>query len=384
MLIILTGGGTLGSVTPLLATVPEILKLRPETRFVWFGTEAGPERALVVKAGIDFLAIPSGKLRRYFSWSNFTDLFRIAGGVLRSWRLLVRMRPDLVVSAGGFVAVPVVWAAWLCRVPVHIHQMDIRPGLANRLSAPFAASMSAAFEKSRLDYARHRPVVIGNPVRSWLLDVSPLSAKRFFGFRPDLPVVAVLGGGTGAETLNNLVVRSLPLLAGKVQVFHQTGAGKAVKVDEPPSGYVQVELVTEEMRQVYGAADLVVTRAGMGTLTEVAAAGLPVVIVPLPGTHQEENAAFFFREGSAEVLSERTLISKALAETVLKLVGDPARLAAMAAAMRRVNPSDAAARLAKIVVRTAEQRKGASGTGAGQPSAGQAGGAGLFPQAPLR
>lgn len=350
MRIFFVGGGTLGSVTPLLATVPKIKQLRPEASFLWLGTANGPEAKLVVEAGLEFRAISAGKLRRYWDRRNFTDVVAIMRGFFECWRLFGQDRPEIVVSAGGYAAPPAVWAAWARRIPVHVHQMDIRPGLANKLAAPFARSVSVAFEKSLADYARFRPAHVGNPVRAELFDVAAPAAKRFFGFRLDVPLVLVMGGGTGADKLNRLIVDALSHMGEKVQLLHLTGPGKTLAVETPPIGYVQTQSLTSEMRQAYGAADLVVTRAGMGSLTELAALGLPAIILPMIGTHQEENAALFVAHGAARQFDETKLTPAQLAEAVVGLAHDTPVLAAMAKAMRRMNVPDAAEKLARAIV----------------------------------
>lgn len=354
--VVLCGGGTLGPVTPLLAVARALRELSPGVDILWIGTDVGPESRLVTEAGIPFLTVNSGKLRRYFSWRNFTDPFRVVRGFFEALRLLRRARPAAVVGAGGFVAVPVVWAAWLMRIPVHVHQQDLRPGLANRLSSPFAASMSVAFEASLADFKRYKPVWTGNPVRAEIFNGSRDEAQRLFGL--DLegsgpPTVLVLGGGTGASGLNDLVRASLPALTAEAQLLHVAGIGKTEAVAGAPR-YHQVEFLSSEMKHAYAAADLVVTRAGMGALTEIAALGLPAIIVPMPGSHQEDNARAFGDRGAGLLLVERTTFSKQFADAALGLLKDTARLDAMRRAMRGMNRPDADKRVAELVLKAAQ------------------------------
>jgi len=353
MRIVFAGGGTLGSVTPLLAVARAAREQQPGCELFWIGTDFGPEERLVREAGIDFYAIKSGKLRRYLDWRNITDVGRIIRGFLQAGSLLGRLRPDVLVSAGGFVAVPAVWAAWLRRVPVHLHQMDIRPGLANKLSAPFAASVSVAYERSLADFASKKPVWTSNPVRPELFAGSRTEAARLFGLEPGTPTVLVLGGGTGAVTLNGLVRQAAPELASGAQLIHLTGQGKAEPFADAPARYHQLEFLTGDLKHAYAAADLVVTRAGMGVLTELAALGTPAVILPIPDSHQEENADFFVKNGAAAAVDERRISPHEFSALVLGLLGDRTRLAAMAAAMLRLSKADAAAAMAGLVVRTA-------------------------------
>ncbi len=346
--VILCGGGTLGPVTPLLAVARALHVRAPGAEISWIGTVDGPEARLVSEAGIPFSAISAGKLRRYLSWRNFTDHFRIVKGFFESLRLLRRLHADVVVTAGGFVAVPVVWAAWFLRVPVHVHQQDIRPGLANRLSLPFATSMSVALEGSLAAFARYKPVWTGNPVRAELFAGSRAEAQRLFRLEEGVPTVLVLGGGTGAVGVNGLVRAALPALTAVAQVIHVAGVGKKDGAEAPR--YRQYAFLSSEMKHAFAAADLVVTRAGMGTLTELAALGLPAIIIPMPNSHQEDNAQLFALKGAGVVLGERFLSSKIFANTVQSLLGDTGKLESLRSAMRGMSRVDADMRIAEMVL----------------------------------
>lgn len=353
--LLFTGGGTLGPVTPLLAVADAVRLRAPEASFSWIGTQQGPERALVEASGIRFFAIRSGKLRRYFSWRNVVDIVNIKIGFFQSLALLRRLRPDAVVSAGGFVAVPVVWAARCLRIPVHVHAQDIRPGLANKLSAPFAGSVSVAFETSLKDFARHHPTWTGNPVRRAMLAGSREAARSLFGLEEGIPTLLVLGGGTGAAGVNDLVRGAMPTLAAAFQVLHVTGKGKGDAAFAHPR-YHAVEFLTDGMAHAYAAANLVVTRAGIGTLTELAALALPTVIVPMPRSHQEENAQYFADHGAALFLDEVGATPATFAERILGLWHAPDRMAALSVGMRALAKGEAAAAVAEIVLSAAAKR----------------------------
>lgn len=358
MHIVFTGGGTLGPVMPLIAVIRAVRTIAPDASVSWIGTKEGPEERVVAGAGITYHAVSAGKLRRYFSWRNLIDPFLVVKGFFEARRLLKSLKADAVVSAGGFVAVPVAWAAATLGLPVHVHQQDVRPGLTNRLSIPVAATVSVALESSIADFSRRHPVWTGNPVRPEVLSGSRDEAKRIFGLDDGVPVVLVLGGGTGASGLNQLVRQALPLLAPRMHVIHAAGPGKTDPSVQDPR-YRQYELLTSELPHAYAAADLVVTRAGMGALSELAVLGKPVIIVPMPGSHQEDNAKVFADRAGAVVLSERLIFSKAFAEAVLGLIDDPGRRLAIGEGMRRMNVPDAAARIAALVVAAAgSPRKG--------------------------
>jgi UDP-N-acetylglucosamine--N-acetylmuramyl-(pentapeptide) pyrophosphoryl-undecaprenol N-acetylglucosamine transferase len=338
----------------------EIRRLRPDASFSWIGTKGGVEERLVNEAKMPFNAIAAGKLRRYFSWQNFIEPLTVTRGFFQARRLLQAEGADAVVSAGGFVAVPVAWAAWSLGIPVHVHQQDVIPGLANRLTLPVASSLSVTLEKSVKDFPRHKAAWTGNPVRAEVLAGSRALATSSFGLTLDLPVVLVVGGGTGATGLNRLVWQSLPALTAGAQVMHLAGAGKSDASKSSPR-YHQFELLTGSMPEALAAADIVVTRAGMGQLSELAALDKPTVIIPMPASHQEANAEAFAAGGGAVVLDQRDTTPETFAATIDVLLRDVEGRAVMAKKMRAMNATDAAERIALTVIGLAEARTKADG-----------------------
>jgi UDP-N-acetylglucosamine--N-acetylmuramyl-(pentapeptide) pyrophosphoryl-undecaprenol N-acetylglucosamine transferase len=348
-LIVFAGGGTAGPVTPLLAVATAIRAARPEARFLWIGTAQGPEARLVAAAGLPFVAVSAGKLRRYFDLRNLLSPFQALAGFFQAWRVLGREPVAAVVSAGGFVAAPVIWAAWCRRLPVHVHQQDLRPTLTNVITAPFAASVTVAFEKSAADFQRFKPTVTGNPVRPAVLAGSADEARRLWNLEAGVPVVLVVGGGNGSANLNALVRGALPLLVAGCQVLHVAGTGKT-DAAVTAAHYRQFELLTDGMPHALAIADLVVTRAGLGTLSELAVLGKPTVIMPMAGTHQEDNARFFADRGAAVYLDERETFSKSFADLVLGLLADGERCRALGQAMKIINPPGAADKIAATIL----------------------------------
>ncbi len=317
--VLLTGGGTGGSVAPLLAIADSL----PLCDFLWIGTRSGVERKMVENAGIEFKPIFSGKLRRYFSWRNFLAPFLTILGFVQSFFIILKWRPDLVMSAGSFASVPAVWAAWLSRVPVLIHQQDARPGLANKLMAPFARAITVAFEKSLADYGE-KAVWTGNPVRrSLTIRNKEQRTRNNFNLKSDLPVVLVIGGGTGAMAINKLIWRSLNELTRFCQVIHITGEGKKPNYKLQITNYKNYDFLnSEQMAEAYAAADVAVSRCGMGVLTELSYLGKPAILIPMPDSHQEENAAIFSEKQAAIVLSQKELTPEKLADNIKKLLND--------------------------------------------------------------
>ncbi len=348
--IIFAGGGSGGPVTPLLAVASVIRKSHPGWSLLWIGTSSGPEKEMVTRQKLSFKSVPAGKLRRYWSWRNFLTPLEVAAGFFAALILMLRHRPSVVVSAGGFVAVPVIWAARLVGARVHIHQQDLRPTLTNKLTAPLADTVSVAFEKSLADFAKWHPTLTGNPVRSEILAGSREAAAREFSLDPDRPTVLVVGGGTGAVRLNELTAAAVPKLIDITQVIHATGRGKCCNVTVMP-GYRQRELILgSEMPDALALADLVVTRAGIGTLSELATLGKPAVIVPMHGTHQEDNARYFSERGAGMYLDETKITGETFYELISGLLSDGGWLRECKEAMLRMNDSYAAGKVAEIVV----------------------------------
>ncbi len=319
--IILSGGGTGGSVVPLLAVAQELEKNCDFSfDFLWVGTKNGPEKKMVKEAGIYFQAINSGKLRRYFSWENFLDIFRVFWGVWESLFLIFKYKPDIVLSAGAFVSVPLAYAAWAWRVPIIIHQQDARPGLANKLMAPVARVVTVAFEKSLKDYGK-RAVWVGNPVRESLkLDISPGEARGRLGLKKDMPTCLIMGGGTGALALNKLVLESLNEITCFCQIIHITGKGKMFNLEKHNNYYVFEFLRERELALAYSSADLVISRCGMGALTELSFLAKPTILIPMPDSHQEDNARIFAKARATIVLDQKTLNSQEFVLNIKKIL----------------------------------------------------------------
>jgi UDP-N-acetylglucosamine--N-acetylmuramyl-(pentapeptide) pyrophosphoryl-undecaprenol N-acetylglucosamine transferase len=321
----------------------------PAVEFLYVGTAEGPERALAEAAGCRFVPVAAGKLRRYADWRNLVDAGRVPLGVLQAARLVRAFRPNVAFGAGGFASVPPLVAAVLGGVPVVIHQQDVIPGLANRLLVPFARRISVTFPSSLAHFPAGKTTVNGNPVRPGLVGGDREAAVRLFGLEPDLPTVLVTGGGTGALGLNRRVAAAVPNLVGNCQMIHLTGRGRAVPPARPSPRYHAYDFLVDEMKHALAAADLVISRAGLGTLSELAALGKPMVLVPMPHSHQLANARAAAQAGAARIAAEESLTPERLAMLVDGLLADAPARAALVAAARRLLPADAADRLASLL-----------------------------------
>jgi UDP-N-acetylglucosamine--N-acetylmuramyl-(pentapeptide) pyrophosphoryl-undecaprenol N-acetylglucosamine transferase len=355
MKIIFCGGGTLGPVTPLLATIEKLKEIDPKITPVWVGTKAGVERDVVTRLGIEYHWLASAKMRRYFDWRSFFTPFVAAAGVIGAIAIVLKTQPKAVVCAGAFTQVPLVMVSRFMGVPVVLHQQDVEAGLANRVSSYDAKVITAAFDISVSQFGKKKVQVIGNPVRSLvgkLIDpVARESARvqgmKRWGFDPSKPVLLVLGGGTGAQGLNERIVRNLSQLLSKANILHLVGRGKFPEI-QSRENYVAVEFLNEEMAEAYAVANIAVSRAGMGTLTELGVAGIPAVLVPLPG-HQEKNAAYLKERGAAVVVANDAF-DQVFTDTLLRLLADRDRRLQLSRSIADIFPADAAEKLARIII----------------------------------
>ncbi len=334
MRILCAGGGTLGSVTPLIAIVEE-LRARmnadgvSEPEVLWMGTRNGIEKELVKTVAIPFTAIYSGKLRQYFDVRNFIDPLLLCVGIIQSLIGILRFQPDVIIGAGSYVSVPVLWAGWLLRKRSMILQLDIVPSLSNLLTSFCATAVLVACAEEERYFSARKTHSIGIPVRQ---DISHWKekmeeeherkkARATFGIHDELPIVLVMGGGTGAQFINMLITESIQDFEEICHIIHIAGKGKA-DAKAIGSYYHQFEFLGDRLPCVLALADVVVTRAGMGSLAELSALGKPCIIIPISHSHQEQNALYFEKRNAALYCSETTLTEKLFFEKVQKLLNN--------------------------------------------------------------
>lgn len=352
MKILFSGGGTLGPVTPLLALKEMIESDFPDAEFLWVGTVNGPEKELVESQGIRFISLSSGKFRRYFSLFNVTDVFRIISGFFQSLRILSREKPSLCISAGGYISVPLHSAAALRGIPTWIHQQDREVGLANRLMSPFASAITVATEDQKKQFSARKTSWLGNPIRKEVLSGNRMRARKLFGIQSSLPVVFVTGGGTGSEKVNQMIVEALPHLEGVCEVLHLSGKERAHMLTQTAaehfSFYHTYEFFTSEMKEAYALADIVVSRGGFGTLTEIAALQKAAILIPKPG-HQEKNVKFLIDGGAALMLNEKTDNGLVLAKSLQELLADSSKRNDLSSRLQSLLPPADAQSVKKIL-----------------------------------
>jgi len=348
MKVLLVGGGTMGSVSPLIAVYEQIKKSKPKAKFLFLGTKDGPECQAVDSYDIDFRSIPAGKLRRYFSWQNLIDPFKLVAAFFKSLVIIFKFKPQVVMIAGSFVGVPVTWAAWCLRVPILIHQQDIIAGLANKLMANTARKITVSFEVSLKDFSPTKTILTGNPVREEFYSCDPDKGRVLFQLKDSLPVLLVVGGGTGAVAVNQVVAQALPELLKFCQVIHITGRGK--KVDFSDEDYHQFEFLTNEMREALCAADLVVSRAGMSTLSELIILARATILIPIADSHQEYNARYFQSNNAVVSVSQNSLTKEMFVSLIREVLFDRNRKSELEANISQMMKVDGAKRVAELLL----------------------------------
>ncbi|MSU75601.1 MAG: UDP-N-acetylglucosamine--N-acetylmuramyl-(pentapeptide) pyrophosphoryl-undecaprenol N-acetylglucosamine transferase [Candidatus Magasanikbacteria bacterium] len=399
MKIVLSGGGTLGPVIPLLAVRDVVIKKFPSAQFVWVGTKIGPEREIVEKAGMPFFVIGAGKWRRYMSLWNIIDIIKLLLAFVQAFWFLIIEKPNLVISAGGFVSVPLHTAAWFLGVPAWVHQQDVRVGFANRLMFPGAKKITTALKQTTEFIGGKKVEWIGNPCRESILQcaaslsfrpslaasgglampqqaISPIDKRDFstalrsarndngecgatntsrqkFNIPADAPIIFVLGGGTGSANLNKLLLEALQEIPTNWHIIHLVGKDRPKELALYAAGvfsnYHVFEFFTDEMKDAYALADVVVARAGFGTLTELAALSKAAIILPMYGSHQEDNARFFAERDGIILMPQAMSTGIKLAIMLKDLMENPAERAALGTNLHSLLPTARPEKIIEIV-----------------------------------
>lgn len=322
--IILTGGGTAGHVTPNLALLPA---LRQEGYdILYIGSYDGIEKNLVEAEGVRYAGVATGKFRRYFDLKNLSDPFRVIKGYFEARKIIKEFSPNILFSKGGFVAVPVVLAAHHCHVPVIIHESDMSPGLANKICIPAAVKVCANFPEALKNLPDDKAVLTGSPIRAELLLGSRMDGLSFAGLSPEKPVLLMTGGSLGSRVINENLRKALPLLLPDFQIIHLCGRGNLDSSLNGTPGYVQYEYISEQLKDLFACADIVLSRAGANTICELLALRKPNVLVPLSAAvsrgDQIFNAASFEKMGYSYVLKEEDMTPDSLNEAIRKVYED--------------------------------------------------------------
>ena len=320
MRIILTGGGSGGHVYPLIAVARKIKEIKPETEIFYVGPVYNFEKAIFDNNSIRPFFILSGKMRRYFSPFFIVDIFKLIVGFFQSIFLMLYLMPDLVFSKGGYGSVPVVFVSWLYRISIYLHESDTIPGLANRFCSKFAVKVFISFESSKGYFKNKQIIFSGNPIRHSITGGNIKNAILEFKLNSGRKKILILGGSQGSQVIYDLVLNSLSLLVNKYEIIHQCGKKsyndidlflKAARNKDFSNYYHPVSYLDEtQIADLYKIADLIVSRAGAGSIFEIASSFKPSILIPLASSannHQERNAYEYSNAGAAIVLEEENL-----------------------------------------------------------------------------
>ncbi len=324
--IVLTGGGTAGHVTPNLALVEHLKEKGYSIHYIGRKEKNNYiiEKELCEKNNIPYYGISSGKLRRYFSVENAKDVLKVVKGVSDALVTLKKIKPDIVFSKGGFVTAPVIFASRMLRIPVVIHESDLTPGLANKLSMKNAEVILTSFEETIKYLPAGKGIVTGPPIREELLKGDFNKGKTICNFKKEQPVLLVIGGSTGAKKINETISSSIDELTKKFNVIHIVGKGNLNNIEN--ACYFQVEYLNEGLKDCLKYCDIVLSRAGSNSIFELLSLNKPNILVPLPKEvsrgDQIDNAKSFENKGYSIVLEEKNMNTETLLETINTLYSE--------------------------------------------------------------
>lgn len=361
MRIAFTGGGTGGHLTPIVAVAREIKRIAEEERIVdvalfYFGPESHTPDSIKSEE-IVFSHVAAGKMRNYFSLSNFFDLFKTFFGIIAAlWKLFIAL-PDVVFSKGGYGSFPVLVAARIYGIPVIIHESDAVPGRVNTWAGRWARRIAVSFPSSAKFFPQERTALTGVPIRKRILASSNIDqAREIFGVFSARPVIFVTGGSQGAEIINQTIAQVLKELAKKYEIIHQAGeknfedvrleTSQIVNGGGGAAYYHLLPFLDEsQMRAAYTLADLVISRAGATSIFEIAARGKPSIIIPIKDSaqdHQRKNAYEYGAKGAADVIESDNLTPSVLLNEIERLMTNPEQLKSMSQAAQKFARLDAA------------------------------------------
>ena len=367
--IVLVGGGSGGHFYPLIAVAQRINDLPEEVTLFYFGPVAYSRDDLDTN-NIQFVKIPTGKHRKYFSFLNFLDIFKVFFGFFFALIQLYKIYPDVVFSKGGYTSVPVVLAAWVLRIPVMIHESDTAAGSANKIAGKFARYIALGFAEASKFFPAENIAITGIPLRKELLLPAENAIERL-GLPQDKALIFVTGGSQGAQRINRLILESLDDLLPYYSILHQTGSANEETVRQTSAElitdtellthyFVKGDLTAEEMHLAQSAAALIISRAGTGTIFEIAQKGKPSILIPIPediSHDQRTNAYAYARTGAASVLEEANLTDGLLTSEITRIMSDTRVYEEMSVAASAFSQTDAAQTIATTLIGITQEHK---------------------------
>ena len=378
MRILFTGGGTGGHTTPIVAIIREVKRLYPSEHIsplelYFIGPKGAFEEEALKREGVEIQYVVGGKLRRYLSAKSFLDIFKVGIGLMQSLWKLYRIMPDIVWAKGGFGSLGVGLTSWLYRIPLVIHESDTVPGLTNRLLGIFSTQIGVSFESAGKLFPKEKTALVGNPIRETVLKADPEKARKYFKFpKSDRPVLMVMGGSQGAQKLNDLIAKSIHDLLPKYQIIHQVGLKNynafktelkdvyGVDTDKEENYALHAYLDEREQGLAYSISDMFISRAGAGTIFEIAALGKPSILIPLPhaaSNHQAKNAFHFARRGAAVVLQQKNLTPHLLLNEINHILDNPILMAQMAKRAKEIAKPEASLTIASNLMELAIKKR---------------------------
>ncbi len=365
MKIVFTGGGTAGHLYPIIAVIREIRKLKPEASFYYIGPKDTFALKVLKDEKVKIRIISAGKFRRYLSFQNIIDiLFRLPKGFFQSFYYIYTINPDLVFSKGGYGSLTTTFVSWLLQTPVFLHESDVTPGLANRFNGKFALTIFTAFGvEQTATFPSNKLMAVGNPIRTNLLEGSLKEAKEIFSLSGEKPVILILGGSQGAQIINETVLLMMPEFLEDFEIIHQTGEKNVQQVSAESKAVLSKELQRyyhpigflndQELKHAYAAAGLILSRAGAGSIFEIAALKKPSILIPLEGAaqdHQTKNAYAFFQKEATIVLEQENLKAHFLLEKIRHLFSRKEKLEKISEACQFFAKPNAANIIAEYIV----------------------------------
>ena len=366
MKILFVGGGSGGPGSPLIAVAEQIFLKNPQAKFLFVGSSKGPEKSMVAHEGYNFVSISAGKFRRYVSIKNLLTPFEVIIGFFQSLIILKKFQPNVVFGTGSFVQVPLVFAAWVLKIPVVLHQQDVIASLANTICQLCAKNITVTFSDSLKDFTTgtgifykknsEKIILTGNPFRlGYKIHKTREECIVQFKLKQDFPTLLVLGGGTGAVFINELIKKSLPDLAKVVQIIHSTGSGK---LDLPETEYYKPFEFIQNMPEAYKAADIVLCRAGLSTITELSNLGKVSIIIPMPASHQEVNAYILSQFKATIVESQTDITPSSLVSLIRKLLHNSEIQKDLIKNMQNLMPKNSAEKVADLILNFSPRSNG--------------------------
>ncbi len=368
MRILLTGGGTGGHITPLIAVASELKKIAsekgmPSPEILYMGPN-GFSKDLLEKEGIKTKIILAGKLRRYFSLKTIWDILKLPVGLIQSFFSLFFLMPDVVFSKGGYGSVPVVLISRLYGIPVLLHESDTIPGLANKFLANYAKRIAISFTESEKFFPPQKIEVTGNPIREKITKGNIEEAKKLLEVNSNKPVLFIFGGSQGAQPINEIILATLPQLMEKYELIWQIGAANYESMQKQtqkiqsqlPASHLFSFMDEQQIKNAFAAAALVISRAGASNIFEIAACGKPSILIPLPNSasgHQKENAFAYAKSGATIVLEQTNTTPNIFLDAISRLIENPELLQKMSVCAKSFARPDAARQIAEEILKLA-------------------------------